>query len=46
MQTLIMAQKDCPDRIKDLTSLCSLRDRVKEVDGIKEYLSSRPVCSI
>jgi len=44
MHVLIQAQIDCPQRITTLPTLCALRDRVKEVEGVKEYLATRKVC--
>lgn len=41
MHCLMMAQRDCPQHLTTLPHLCALRDRVKQVDGIKQYLATR-----
>ena len=42
MHSLLIAERDCPENIKTLPTLCALRDRVKDTDGVKQYLASRP----
>ena len=40
---LILTEERAPQILSDLPSLCALRDRVRNMDGIKQYLKNRPI---
>lgn len=44
MQVLIFSQNNYPQYLKEIPALISLRDRVMELDGVKQYLATRKQC--
>ena len=44
MQALLFSKQDYSEQLKSLPNLCAHRDRIAQVDGVRQYLASRKPC--